>query len=320
MRDEVGRCRARRPGRRRAAGHAALDLRAGVRAQLLAAGVADDRGRPVVHAPRSPDLYSHRRDGVTGPLRRPGLAHVSAGRDRRRRRRRAGRHLAAAVERPRSPRPASAAGREPAELTLVASHQDVPGQPTCARLAGLGVRDVGENRDQEAAAKVGSAAGRRRHRSALALRRAAADQQGGARSPARRRRPLGGPGAAGRRARQGRRATPAGGCAAWCRSTSRAPTAARRRGRPPACRRSPTRSRPPRRLDLAGVMAVAPLGGDPDEAFARLAQVPPPYAVSTPGDRRVGRHERRPGGRGRGAARHTCASARALLGSRPLLG
>ena len=66
--------RARRPGDRgrpggRApparAGTPALDLRAGVVAQLLAAGVETIEADPWCTA-ESPDLFSHRRDGVTG--------------------------------------------------------------------------------------------------------------------------------------------------------------------------------------------------------------------------------------------------------------
>jgi PLP dependent protein len=45
------------------------------------------------------------------------------------------------------------AGRERAELTLVAVTKTFPAEDV-AHLAALGVRDVGENRDQEAAAKV----------------------------------------------------------------------------------------------------------------------------------------------------------------------
>jgi copper oxidase (laccase) domain-containing protein len=50
---------------RTTAGTTGLDLRAGIARQLAAAGVPE-----VVHDPRctaeDPDLYSHRRDGVTG--------------------------------------------------------------------------------------------------------------------------------------------------------------------------------------------------------------------------------------------------------------
>lgn len=59
---------------RTATGSAGLDLRAGIDAQLRAAGV-----RTVVHDPRctfeDPDLFSHRRDGVTG--RQAGLVWLA---------------------------------------------------------------------------------------------------------------------------------------------------------------------------------------------------------------------------------------------------
>lgn len=63
--------------------------------------------------------------------------------------------LAAGLERVRSRISAAAtsAGRNPAELTLVAVTKTWPATDVAA-LYGLGVRDVGENRDQEAAAKV----------------------------------------------------------------------------------------------------------------------------------------------------------------------
>nr|WP_040563086.1 YggS family pyridoxal phosphate-dependent enzyme [Kineosphaera limosa] len=48
---------------------------------------------------------------------------------------------------------AEQAGRDPAELTLVVVTKFFPAADVL-RLAGLGVRDVGENRDQEAAAKA----------------------------------------------------------------------------------------------------------------------------------------------------------------------
>jgi pyridoxal phosphate enzyme (YggS family) len=48
---------------------------------------------------------------------------------------------------------ATAAGRDPGELTLIAVTKTWPATDVAA-LYGLGIRDVGENRDQEAAAKV----------------------------------------------------------------------------------------------------------------------------------------------------------------------
>jgi copper oxidase (laccase) domain-containing protein len=56
------------------AGTTGLDLRAGIAAQLAAAGVTE-----VVHDPRctaeDPELYSYRRDGLTG--RQAGLVWIS---------------------------------------------------------------------------------------------------------------------------------------------------------------------------------------------------------------------------------------------------
>ncbi|MEW1957285.1 YggS family pyridoxal phosphate-dependent enzyme [Kineococcus sp. NPDC059986] len=63
--------------------------------------------------------------------------------------------LAAALARTtaRTEAAARSAGRDPAELTLVVVTKFFPADDV-ARLAGLGVRDVGESRDQEAAAKA----------------------------------------------------------------------------------------------------------------------------------------------------------------------
>ncbi|MEV6927009.1 YggS family pyridoxal phosphate-dependent enzyme [Dactylosporangium sp. NPDC051485] len=55
-----------------------------------------------------------------------------------------------------------AAGREPESVTLVAITKTYPAGDV-ARLAELGIRDVGENRDQEAAAKAAAVPGVRWH-------------------------------------------------------------------------------------------------------------------------------------------------------------
>jgi pyridoxal phosphate enzyme (YggS family) len=55
-----------------------------------------------------------------------------------------------------------AAGREPDTVTLVAITKTYPAEDV-ARLAALGVRDVGENRDQEAAPKAAAVPGVRWH-------------------------------------------------------------------------------------------------------------------------------------------------------------
>jgi len=66
-----------------------------------------------------------------------------------------GQQLAAALAavRERIERAGAAAGRDPAGLTLVVVTKTFPADDV-ARLADLGVTDVGENRDQEAAAKA----------------------------------------------------------------------------------------------------------------------------------------------------------------------
>ena len=73
-------------------------------------------------------------------------------------------------------------------------------------------------------------------------------------------------------------------------------------------------------LALGGVMAVAPLGARPGGGL-RPARRGRRAAPRRPPGRRRGlrRDERRPRGGRRGTARHTCVSARALLGSRPPL-
>ena len=57
---------------------------------------------------------------------------------------------------------------------------------------------------------------------------------------------------------------------------------------------------------LGGLMAVAPLGADPGAAFAPLRRLSAGGPGGQPGgDDHLGGHERRPGGRHRGTARHT---------------
>ena len=90
---------------------------------------------------------------------------------------------------------ARAAGRDPAELTRIVVTKFHPAS-LVRELFELGVRDFGENRHQEAAAK---AAELDRPRPRLALRRAAAEQQGASRAALRRRRALGRPSVARRR-------------------------------------------------------------------------------------------------------------------------
>ena len=168
-------------------------------------------------------------------------------------------------------------------------------------LAELGVRHVGENRHQEAEAKARRV---RRPRPDLALHRRPAEQQGGRRRGATptwcesvdRAKLLRGLSAGRPRARP-RSST------SWSRSAS---TRTRRRRRPRGRRPttstgSPSRSRRAEGLRLRGVMAVAPLGGDPRPGVRetrrdrrrRCARVDPAATWISAG------HERRPRGRRR---------------------
>ena len=179
---------------------------------------------------------------------------------------------------------AQAAGRDPAGVRLVVVTKTFPASDV-RLLAGLGVRDVGENRDQEAAPKaadlsdldlswhfVGSAAvqqGRPRSRrtprssSRSTGPRWSAPLATGADRAGRELGVLiqvsldGDPAAAGWRSVRPRRMT---GCSLWRL-------------------RSRTGARPGR---CGASMAVAPLGADPATAFARLAGWPGPCAGTTP--------------------------------------
>ena len=136
-------------------GTPALDIGAGVRAQLGRDGVA------VVDAARctreSADLYSYRRDGdaagrfaalvrLRGPDERPRPGSATL---------RAGANLAAVRERIGAA--ARAAGRDPAEVRLIVVTKFFPAEDV-RLLADLGVCDVGENRHQEAEAKAAACA------------------------------------------------------------------------------------------------------------------------------------------------------------------
>ena len=162
------------------------------------------------------------------------------------------------------------AGRDRADVTLIAVTKTWPASDVAALVA-LGIRDVAENKDQEARAKHGSLAGldvrwhfvgqlqRNKARSVVryadvvhsvdrpelvAALAGAAEQH--------RNRPLDvllqvdlEEGASG-----GRGGVPPSGVAALAADVAGAPT-----------------------LRLTGLMAVAPLGGDADRAFARLAEL-----------------------------------------------
>lgn len=162
---------------------------------------------------------------------------------------------------------ATAAGREPGEVTLVAVTKTFPASDI-RLLAELGVRDVGENRDQEARPKVEACAGLD-----LTWHFVGQLQRNKARSVA--------------------------AYAHVVHSVDRLPLvaalsrAAQEHGREVACLVEVALDHEEGRggaagpevaavadaiagaagLRLAGVMAVAPLGGDPDAAFGRLAAV-----------------------------------------------
>jgi len=70
-------------------------------------------------------------------------------------------------------------------------------------------------------------------------------------------------------------------------------------------------------LELGGVMAVAPQGADPVQAFWRLAEIAAQVRVAHPGATMISdRNERRPGGRHQCGATHVRVGT-ALLGGRP---
>lgn len=210
-----------------------------------------------------------------------------------------------------------AAGRERSELTLVAITKTFPATDV-AHLAALGVREVGENRAADAAAKVEAArtAGvtglvwhfvgqLQTNKAALVagccdvvhsvdrLRLVGALDKGAAHA-GRRLLVLVQVDLSGAEGRGG--ADPAG---------------------VPAIADAVAATE---HLDLAGVMAVAPLGGDPDEAFSRLAVVAAAVRRDHPGARIVSA-----GMSGDLEAAVRCGATHlrvgtALLGSRPLLG
>lgn len=188
--------------------------------------------------------------------------------------------LAAVRERIR--RSCADAGREPAETTLVVVTKTFPADDV-ARLVRLGVHDVGENRDQEAAEKAEALSGSglrwhfvgqlQRNKAASVARYAsvvhsldrlglvAALQRGAA--------------AAGRQLEvlvqvDLREAERAGGGAGGGTAVA---SAGRGGATPEAVRAIADEVAASSALVLRGVMAVAPLVGDPAPAFARLAYV-----------------------------------------------
>ena len=279
--------------RRDVLGHA-VGRRRRRRARPAAAGRV-----PVVDASRctieDDDLFSLPPDGARRRAGWPGSCGAARERHRppaRRDRRHASRRSAAG-----SRRPARAPAGPPTRSPWSWSPSSSP-PPTCACSPSSGCGRGGEQ------APGGRGQGRRvrRPRPDLALHRRSAEQQG----------------------RRGRRATPtswsrwtAPSCSAACPGAptrpadgstclvqvSLDPTPGRRAARAPPRRRrrrSPSASRRPRGCGCAGVMAVAPLGGDPGAAFASWPRWPPRCAASTPPRTLgLGRDERRPRGRRR---------------------
>lgn len=174
-------------------------------------------------------------------------------------------------------RACAGADRDPAEVTVIVVTKFYPAMDV-RRLAALGVRDMGENRDQEAATKYAEVrrdtCGLRLHFIGQLQTNKAASVAGYADVVHTVDRPKlvaaldKGAAQAGRRLRvlvqvdldPDRAPSGAGG------STRGGATPAQLDELVAAVRGSAT-------LDLAGVMAVAPLGADPDPAFARLADM-----------------------------------------------
>ena len=127
-----------------------VDLRAGLRRQLLAAGVAAVRDAGPCTA-ESAEHYSHRRDGVTG--RFAGVIVLT--RDER----------TAPGAAPSQPARGRAPGRgrmrggrsRPSDVTLIAVTKTFPADDV-RLLVDLGVTNIGENRDQEARPKAATLA------------------------------------------------------------------------------------------------------------------------------------------------------------------
>ena len=250
-------------------GTPAIDVAAGVVAQLRDAGV-EVRWVPGCSRERD-DLYSYRRDGPTGRFagvvaqervvtrrstatasRRDELA-ARLGEVQARIRAGDGRRRAAPTSRPWSSSPSSSR----------------PPTSTCS--PSWASRAIGENRDQEAAAKCAELA----HRDRLTVHFIGQLQSNKAASVAHyadvvqsldRAKVV-------RALDRARRAGSAAGSTSPCRSTSTRRQGRGRRGAGRRRARSPTWWPARRSLTLRGVMAVAPLGGDPRAAFARLREV-----------------------------------------------
>jgi pyridoxal phosphate enzyme (YggS family) len=212
------------------------------------------------------------------------------------------------------------AGRDPAEITLVAVTKTFPAEDV-AHLAALGVRDVGENRDPDAAAKAAACresgvtglvwhfVGQVQRNKAASVasyadvvhsvdrvRLVSALEHGAARA--------------------GRTLT------CLVQVDLREPPVDDGRGgaRPEEVAEVAAAVAAAEHLVLGGVMAVAPLGGDPDPAFARLASEATRLRAAYPGATVVSAGM---SGDLEAAVAHGATHLRvgtALLGSRPTLG
>ena len=129
-------------------GRPALDVPAGVRAALAAAGVTDVLGRRRLHRDVARSLLGAARGHDRPSGRRRGARRMSseAAVD-------AAIVEAVAAIRARIGAAAARAGRDPAEVTLVAATKTVPVERVAAVVA-AGVVDIGENRAQELTAKA----------------------------------------------------------------------------------------------------------------------------------------------------------------------
>ena len=148
-----------------------------------------------------------------------------------------------------------------------------------ALLGGLGVTDIGENRDQEAAPKAAETAGldcRRRWHFIGQLQVNKAAAWSGTRTWCTRWTGRGWSRCSGTRAEARDGLSPAWSRSTWTSPGRRRPARPRRRGPadvPALADAIAARWPPGRRLVLGGVMAVAPLGAPPRPAFPRLAEV-----------------------------------------------
>ncbi len=172
-----------------------------------------------------------------------------------------------AVVRDRIAAACAAAGREPAEVTLVAVTKTFPTEDV-RMLAELGVLDVGENRDQEARAKAAALQD-------LPLRWHFVGrlQTNKCRSVARYATVVHSVDRAGLVAALGRAAHDAGRRLTVLVQVALDDDPTRGGARPDDVPALADAVAADHRLVLGGVMAVAPLGADPGRAFARLAEV-----------------------------------------------